>query len=161
MNYVHQHLMEDEEVVYQTHVHWIVFIPWFLVTILILSSMFFVSDYPVVILFIRLVAGIFFIKSITSLIMYWTSEYGITSKRVLGKTGLVRIRSLDILLLKVEAIRLNQGLFGRIFDFGDLIVTGTGGTTEILYDVPNPLDVRNIIQEQATRSYEHHPGGEG
>jgi hypothetical protein len=153
MSYVHQHLMEDEEVVYQTHVHWIVFIPWFLITIFILSTMFFVPGNQMLILAIRGIAGVFFIKATANLIFYWTSEYGVTSKRVLGKTGLIRIRSLDILLLKVEAVRLNQGLLGRVLDFGDLVVTGTGGTTETLFDVPSPLSVRNLIQEQASRNY--------
>jgi uncharacterized membrane protein YdbT with pleckstrin-like domain len=164
MSYVHQHLMEDEEVVYQTHVHWIVFIPWFLITILILSAMFFVPDTPMIIAAIRVVAGLFFMKATATLIFYWTSEYGVTSKRVLGKTGLIRIRSLDILLLKVEAVRLDQGILGRMLDFGDLIVTGTGGTTETLYDVPSPLMVRNLIQEQASRNYSdaaQHGHGEG
>ena len=153
MSYVHQHVMDDEEVVYQTHVHWIVFIPWFAVTIGILSILFFVPNNEMIVLIVRSIAGLFFMKATANLLLYWTSEYGVTSKRVLGKTGLIRIRSLDILLLKVEAIRLNQGLLGRILNFGDLIVTGTGGTMEVLYDVPDPLTVRNLIQEQASRQY--------
>ena len=152
-SYVHEHLMEDEEVEFQTHVHWIVFAPWFLITILVLSTMFFVPNNYMIILVIRVIAGLFFVKATATLIFYWTSEYGVTTKRVLGKTGLVRIRSLDILLLKVEAVRLNQGLLGRMLDFGDLVVTGTGGTTETLFDVPHPLEIRNLIQEQASKNY--------
>ena len=152
MSYIHKHLMDDEEVIYQTHVHWITFIPWFVVTIGVLSVMFFYAHNPAVIVVIRFIAAILFLKAIGNLVFFWTSEYGVTTRRVLGKTGLITIRSVDILLQKVEAIRLRQGILGRLLNFGDLIVTGTGGTQEILFDVPDPLGVRNLIQEQVSKN---------
>lgn len=151
MSYINQHLMDDEEVIYQTRIHWIVFVPWLLVTIAVLSALFFVRDNPTLVFVIRVVAAVLFIKAIAANLLYWTAEYGVTTKRVLGKTGLIRIQSLDILLLKVEAVRLNQGVMGRILNYGDLIVTGTGGTQEVLYDLPDPMEVRKVIQEHANR----------
>jgi uncharacterized membrane protein YdbT with pleckstrin-like domain len=67
---------------------------------------------------------------------------------VLGKTGFIRRKSLDIVLAKVEAIRLTQSILARILDYGDIEVTGTGGTEEILSFIPAPLDFRKAIQEQ-------------
>lgn len=151
MSYVRQNIMDEEEVIMQMHVHWIVFVPWFLVTILVLSTMFFFPTNITMIIIVRVIAAGFFMKASASLIYFWTSEYGVTTRRVLGKTGLVRIRSVDILLQKVEAVKFEQGILGRIFDFADLIVTGTGGTVEVLTDVPNPMAVRNAIQEQVAR----------
>ncbi len=152
MSYVHQHLMDDEEVVYQTNIHWIVFVPWVVLTIFVLLLLFLYKDNPTYVLIIRVVAAFLFIKAMTANLIYWTAEYGVTTKRVLGKTGLIRIQSLDILLLKVEAVRLKQGVLGRILNYGDLIVTGTGGTQEVLHDLPDPMEVRKIIQEQASRA---------
>ena len=80
--------------------------------------------------------------------LYLTSEYAITSKRVLGKTGFIRRKSLDIVLSKVEAIRLTQSISGRILDYGDIEVTGTGGTEEMLCFIPAPLEFRMAIQQQ-------------
>jgi uncharacterized membrane protein YdbT with pleckstrin-like domain len=82
------------------------------------------------------------------LVLYLTSEFGVTSKRVLGKTGLVRLKTVDIVLAKVEAIRINQTILGRIFDFGDVYVTGTGGTVEVLSFIPDPVEFSKSIQEQ-------------
>lgn len=144
--------MDDEEVVYQTRIHWIVFVPWVFLTIVVLCVLFFVRDNPTYVLLIRALAAVLLIKAVAANLIFWTAEYGVTTKRVLGKTGLVRIQSLDILLLKVEAVRLNQGLMGRIFNYGNLIVTGTGGTQEVLYDLPDPMEVRKIIQEHANRA---------
>ena len=67
---------------------------------------------------------------------------------MLGKTGFVRRRSLDIVLAKVEAIRLSQSILGRIMNYGDLEVTGTGGTEEVLRFIPDPLLFRKSVQEQ-------------
>jgi uncharacterized membrane protein YdbT with pleckstrin-like domain len=144
--------MDDEEVIYQTHVHWIVFMPWFLLTMAVLSIMFFYPHNKTIVIIVRIIASVLFLKAIGNLVFYWTSEYGVTTRRVLGKTGLITVRSLDILLQKVEAIRLKQGILGRMLNFGDLIVTGTGGTSETLFDVPDPLSVRNLIQEQVSKN---------
>lgn len=151
MSYINKHLMPDEHVVFQTRIHWIVFIPWVVLTIGVLSLLFFVSDKPNYVLIVRGLATVILLKAIGHNIVYWTAEYGVTTKRVLGKSGLIRIQSLDILLLKVEAVRLSQGPLGRILNFGDVIVTGTGGTQEILYDLPDPMHVRNVIQTQANK----------
>jgi uncharacterized membrane protein YdbT with pleckstrin-like domain len=82
------------------------------------------------------------------LVLFLSSEFGITSKRVLGKTGFIRRTSLDIVLNKVEAIRLSQSILGRILNYGDIEVTGTGGTDEILRFIPDPLIFRKVVQEQ-------------
>lgn len=125
--------------------------PWVILTISILSLLFVVRDSPASILLIRVIAAMVFLKAIGHNIIYWTAEYGVTTKRVLGKSGLLKIQSLDILLLKVEAVRLNQGPLGRILGYGDVIVTGTGGTQEILYNLPDPMRVRNVIQTQSNK----------
>jgi uncharacterized membrane protein YdbT with pleckstrin-like domain len=55
---------------------------------------------------------------------------------------------LDIVLAKVEAVRLSQSILGRILNYGDLEVTGTGGTEEVLRFIPDPLLFRKNVQEQ-------------
>lgn len=143
--------MPDETVVFQTRLHWMVFAPWIFIAGVILSALFFVPLTPVNIYVIKIIAGMFLLRALVATIYYFTSEFGLTSKRVLGKTGLITIRSLDILLLKVEAVKLEQGVVGRIFNFGDLIVSGTGGTKHTLRKVPEPLRIRNIIQKLANK----------
>jgi uncharacterized membrane protein YdbT with pleckstrin-like domain len=88
------------------------------------------------------------IKLVDRIILHLTSEFGITSKRVLGKTGLIRLNTVDIVLAKVEAIRIRQSIIGRIFDFGDVLVTGTGGTVEVLKFIPDPVFFSTCVQEE-------------
>jgi uncharacterized membrane protein YdbT with pleckstrin-like domain len=70
------------------------------------------------------------------------------------------LKSLDIVLAKVEAIRINQGILGRIFNFGDVEVTGTGGTEEVLKFIPNPIIFSKCIQEQLSLIEEAKSDGE-
>lgn len=151
MNYINNHLMPDETVVFQTRLHWMVFIPWVVLSLLILSAFLFVPHTPININIIRVFAIALIFRALVATVYYLTSEFGLTSKRVLGKTGLITIHSLDILLLKVEAVKLEQGVLGRIFNFGDLIVSGTGGTKHTLRRIPEPLRIRNIIQKLANK----------
>ncbi len=79
-----------------------------------------------------------------------TSEFAITDKRVLVKVGLVRRHTLELLLAKVETIGVDQSIFGRIFNYGTIIVTGTGGTKEPFKGIAKPLEFRHQVQSHAT-----------
>src|SRR2546421_649934 len=56
-----------------------------------------------------------------------TSEFAVTSMRLIFKVGLIGRYTTELLLAKVESISVTQGLPGRMLNYGDLIVTGTGG----------------------------------
>jgi uncharacterized membrane protein YdbT with pleckstrin-like domain len=86
----------------------------------------------------------------TLFIDYKTSEFGVTSKRVIVKVGLLRRRTLELLLRQVEAISVDQSLLGRLLGFGSLTLTGTGGVREVFHNIASPLEFRRRIQGQAT-----------
>jgi len=88
------------------------------------------------------------IWGISSFISLKTSEFGITNKRVLIKTGFIRRDSLETLLTKVEGIQVNQGMLGRILNYGTIIVKGTGGTSNPFHKIDAPLEFRKKVQEQ-------------
>jgi uncharacterized membrane protein YdbT with pleckstrin-like domain len=148
MPYIDNHLLEDESLVHITRLHAIVLLAPAMVVSGLAGVMSIVSDVPVV----WYVVGFFLLlaawRLLDRLILYLTSEFGVTSKRVLGKTGLVRLKTTDIVLAKVEAIRINQSILGRICNFGDVLVTGTGGTEEVLSYIPAPRLFSKLIQEQ-------------
>ena len=61
---------------------------------------------------------------------------------------LISIRSVEVLLPKVEAIQIEQDLWGRIFGYGTIIITGTGGTKEVFAMIENPYEFRSQVQKQ-------------
>jgi len=67
-----------------------------------------------------------------------TRELAITSKRIIGKFGWIKRNTIDYPLNKIENIEVYQGFIGRIFGFGEISVTGTGGTTLNFKGIKNP-----------------------
>ena len=69
-----------------------------------------------------------------------------TNKRVMMKAGVFTTRSVELLLNKIEAIAVNQSLAGRLFGYGDIVVTGSGGTREAFSNIQTPLEFRRAVQ---------------
>ncbi len=85
---------------------------------------------------------------IPRLIRYKSSEFGLTNRRVIMKVGMLRRRSLEVLLNKVESILVNQSTLGTVLRFGSITVTGTGGTKDTFHNVAGPIEFKNKVEEQ-------------
>jgi uncharacterized membrane protein YdbT with pleckstrin-like domain len=66
--------------------------------------------------------------------------------RLIFKVGLVARYTTELLLAKVESISVTQSLLGRLLNYGNLIVTGTGGAREVFARVHDPVGFRNEVQ---------------
>lgn len=84
------------------------------------------------------------IKFLRILFYKWTSEFIITDKRCILKTGLIRICVSDIALDKCEGIIFHQSIGGRIFGYGTLSAT-TGGQTLDFPGIDSPFAFRNQL----------------
>jgi uncharacterized membrane protein YdbT with pleckstrin-like domain len=141
--------MDGEELFYSTKLHWMVFMrPIFLFLLSI-----FLFFFPVFGLDIDVFFGITsllfaIILGVSSFISFKTSEFGITNKRVLFKVGFIKRSSLETLLVKVEGIKVSQGILGRIFNYGTIVITGTGGSHSPFHRIENPLEFRKKVQEK-------------
>ena len=145
--YIDQYLMPGENVVYRTRLHWAVFLPpltWFVFAICLFLTF---NRGAVIVGGILLVFAVFPV-AMTALIGRATSEFAVTNKRVLIKTGWLRRHSLETLLSKVEGIRVEQSIFGRMWDYGTIVVSGTGGSKEPFRGIASPMQFRRVVQEQ-------------
>ena len=77
----------------------------------------------------------------------WTTEYGVTNKKVMFKTGWIRRKTDELYTKKIEGVDVVQGIQGRIFGYGDLVFSGTGSQTVVFKMVPNPLEVKKAVKE--------------
>lgn len=159
MDYIKSNLLKDEKLVYAIRPHWIIFssTAWAIAAAIYL--MFFA---PISISFnvygnisVRTAISLAFLAAsiylfLGSYIYYVTSEYGVTNKRVLIKTGWISRASLELMLDKVEGVLVDQSIPGRLFDFGSITIIGTGGTKDTFPYIPNPLLFRKMVQEQIT-----------
>jgi uncharacterized membrane protein YdbT with pleckstrin-like domain len=142
MGYVDNNLLQNESVSYRANLHWAIFLaPIFF---FVVATVGFAVAAPVGVFFL-LVA---LLVSLSRMIAYTTSEFAITDRRVVIKVGLIRRRTVELLLSKVETIGVDQSILGRIFNFGTIIVTGTGGTKEPFTGIADPLEFRKQVQSR-------------
>ena len=152
MSYVDENLMIDETVIYKANVHWLVFLPTITTFLTSVSLVLIGGIKKEEIGLIMMLFGLFlFVLSILSfinaLIIKNTTELAITSKRVIAKTGLISRRTTELNHSKVESFKVNQSIFGRIFNCGTIVINGTGGGKTRINNIDDPLNFRRQAME--------------
>lgn len=87
-----------------------------------------------------------------ALIAYKTSEFVITDQRVLIKVGSFHRQTLEMFVSKIESVAVNQDIFGRLWNYGTVIIRGTGGSGEPFKNISHPIEFRNCIQRVQSAS---------
>ncbi|HEY1328760.1 MAG TPA: PH domain-containing protein [Casimicrobiaceae bacterium] len=75
-----------------------------------------------------------------------STELAVTTRRVIAKFGFISRSTVEINLAKIESVRVEQSVTGRIFDYGSIIVTGTGSTMDPIPFIADPIRFRQAIQ---------------
>jgi uncharacterized membrane protein YdbT with pleckstrin-like domain len=75
------------------------------------------------------------------------TELVITNKRLIAKYGLISTHSIEIRFDKIETVRVSQGLMGRILNYGDIIVTGTGSTFDPIRGIASATRFRSALNQ--------------
>tara|TARA_B110000967_G_C18878931_1_gene559882 strand:+ start:249 stop:623 length:375 start_codon:yes stop_codon:yes gene_type:complete len=122
MSYIEKTISGDEKIISIFKIHSIIYVEY--------------------ILFLWLIIPIF------GLLKLFFVEYGLTSKRVIFKSGIISRNTEEMRLSKIETVEVKQGIIGRIFGYGNVIVTGTGTSSVVLNYVSNPLSVKKKIDSQ-------------
>jgi uncharacterized membrane protein YdbT with pleckstrin-like domain len=145
VSYIDETLLPDEHVVYRTALHWIIFLRPVLVVLVGLALLIAFRTVPLVGAPVVLLGVLLLVAP---LVAYWSTEFGVTDKRMIVKVGFVRRRTLELLLRQVEALSVDQSLGGRMLDYGTITLSGTGGVREVFHRVREPLELRRRIQGQ-------------
>ena len=127
-SYVENALTKGEQVVYQGKVS-----IWSLLPLLLLGLIFLA------------VFGLGLLFWAAAAISYFTTELAITNKRVIAKFGLISRSTIEINLQKIESIQVNQGILGRIFNFGSIVVSGAGNPQAPIPGISSPLQFRRAF----------------
>ena len=146
MSYIDHNLLGGEHVVFRTRLHWLLFMGPVLLTVFVLLPAAWLlaggswSNFA----WIPLAVGLLIL--LAAFIKRQSSDFAVTNKRVLMKVGVFRTRSIELLLSKIEAISVDQSVMGRIFGYGEIVVTGSGGTKEPFSHIQSPLAFRRAVQ---------------
>jgi uncharacterized membrane protein YdbT with pleckstrin-like domain len=76
-----------------------------------------------------------------------STELAITDKRLIAKYGVISTHSIEIRFDKIETVRVSQGIMGRLFNYGDIVVTGTGSTFDPIRNIASALRFRTALND--------------
>ena len=159
MPYVEDNLVGDERVLFKTKVSWSVYMPG--ITMGVLAAFSFVafvvslansgSEAGVghfclfILTFAFAVPSVMFF--IEGYILTRTTEIAVTTRRLIGKTGVLSRRTFDLQHDKVESVTFDQSPCARMFGSGTVVITGSGGTAGKFKAVDAPQAFRKAALE--------------
>jgi uncharacterized membrane protein YdbT with pleckstrin-like domain len=76
---------------------------------------------------------------------WWTTDIAVTDRRIIYKTGFIRRKTTEMHMDKVESVDVEQSVLGRLLDYGDIVVRGTGTGLAPIRNIDAPLELRNHI----------------
>ena len=146
MSYINSNLLSGERVVYRTRLYWLL-LGWpvlLLIVVCVPIAWLATTDRWNDLAWIPV--GIALLILLGAVVKRQSSDFAVTNKRVLMKVGVFSTRSTELFLNKIEAIAVHQSLMGRMLGYGDIVVTGSGGTHEQFHDIQSPLSFRRAVQ---------------
>jgi uncharacterized membrane protein YdbT with pleckstrin-like domain len=151
MRYIHQILQPGERLVHTATVHWIVYVPGFAVLVLALLATVWaghmLSDWARLAAFVlaALLAAAGVILVVLGWLKRFSTEIDVTDRRIVYKRGLFRRHTVEMNMDKVATVDVDQSVLGRILDYGDVTVQGTGFALERVPLIQGPLAFRNHV----------------
>jgi uncharacterized membrane protein YdbT with pleckstrin-like domain len=151
MRYIERILQPGEAVLYEGRIHWIIYLPSMIMMLLALAALgglaqarTSASGYSWL-----FVSGAFVIGGGVTLLSAWfkrwTTEIDVTNRRIVYKRGFIKRHTVELNMDKVSSVDVDQSVFGRMLNYGDITINTTGGLFEPLLRIGAPLDFRNHV----------------
>ncbi len=140
MSYVQRVLQPGEQVRHISSIHWIVYWPGIVVALLAVVAYWRGWEY-VAYAFALVAVGLV----VQQWFQWWVTEIAVTDRRVIYKKGFIRRQTNEMNMDKVESVKIDQSIIGRMLDYGNVKILGTGEGFETLRTIPSPIELRNSI----------------
>jgi len=149
MNYIDKNLLSDEQIVYRTKKSLIIFMTpllWIVATFFL-----FIHENPFVVKAAGIFALIALFSGLNTLLIYLTSEFAVTNKRMMMKEGFFFRHSNETRLTTVAKVSVTQSLVGQALNYGTVFINAFGGDTDSFTQIASPIAFQKQVQEQLNR----------
>jgi hypothetical protein len=138
MAYLDESLAPGESIVARFALHWTA--KWRLIVYLLLAI-------PTL--------GIALLAALYEWLRLRSIEMGVTTRRVVRKTGIVSRETEELRLASIETIDLRQTTWGRMLGYGDVVLTGRGESAMVFARLAQPLDSKRAIESAYAANVEN------
>jgi DNA-directed RNA polymerase subunit RPC12/RpoP len=148
--FIEGNLAPGENIVYIAHVHpatWLVPL-CVLLGLFVLFALLSLANRQIALLYIGL---LFLVSAVVAtlyeLLVIAFTEFVVTDRRIVAKTGILYRNLIEILRGKVESIEVNQNLFGMMFGYGTVTISGTGSGKTAFSGIAAPFECRIAVEQ--------------
>lgn len=103
--------------------------------------------HPVIKLLALLIFLMGVVKFANMLVTKVTTEIVVTTNRLIYKRGLIARNVGEMSIDRIESISVSQSFWGRIFNFGRLIIHGMGVGELVMPNLADPITFRKAIEK--------------
>lgn len=149
-SYVDSLLADGEAIVHRAAVsHWKFLTSYLVGAALVVAGVlpFFLSSRREYFVAGGVAAAVGLLVIIAAIVRRQTTELVLTDRRIIAKRGFISRDTVEMNLAKVESIHVNQSLLGRMLDYGDVTIVGTGASLEPMLGIARPLELRRKLGE--------------
>jgi uncharacterized membrane protein YdbT with pleckstrin-like domain len=129
MSYIEESLSNGEKVEGLFRFHWFAWVPMFLWLILGLVTF-----------------GLTWLIALYEYLRLRFTEQGMTNKRVVLKKGIISRKTEEMKVTSIETVEIDQGVWGRLFGFGTIKVTGRGISDVVFKGLDDPIAAKRRIE---------------
>ncbi|HNS63141.1 MAG TPA: PH domain-containing protein [Anaerolineaceae bacterium] len=148
--YVKRLLSQSETVLFTTRQH------WFLLVQQIFLELVLIGIVTVIILLLSDISSFFYLGFILlavplfglirDILIYSSQQFLVTNRRVIHIRGIFHKTVMDSSLEKVNDVRMDQPLLGRVFDFGDVqILTASDDAINVYHFIAKPIRFKTAM----------------
>jgi uncharacterized membrane protein YdbT with pleckstrin-like domain len=152
-----QHLAPDEAVVLRTRLHPVVFgnaasfALFTLAVVLLIVARNDLTARTIGLLWLGAV-GTVVVSSVPPALRWRASAFAVTNRRVLARVGIFSPRVIETPLGRGAGVRVEQNMWGRLFDYATLVLVGPDGAVESFPQVARAAALREATARRATVS---------
>jgi len=155
MAYAEKVLQPGETIAYRGNLHWVIYLTGLVLSLASLALLGGALAVQGQALRNGLLAGalIGLVVGLARMCDAWfksmTTEIIVTNRRVIYKTGFISRNSIEMNLDKIESVLVQQGILGRMLDYGTLIIRGVGSGIEPVTNLAEPLKFHQYVNASA------------
>ena len=150
MSFIEKNLSANERIVYKAKLHWYIYLRG--IFLIVLGLLIGKASYGA--------CGFLCFIGVISLFLAFmlssSSEFAVTNKRIILKTGFIKRKFIEIQLNKSEGLQIEEGVMGRMLGFGSLKIT-SGGVTEVFRPVAKPFEFKKQVNNAIESSFDMNP----
>lgn len=137
--------MRTDSVQYRASLHWVTFLPSVMFLALAIP-LFFVTNIPTIVPLSLL--GFFCLGFFIQYLTLKTAYLDVFEDKVCLLRGIISHNETSVPLKRIESVDIKQTLFGCLFNYGTIILTGSGGSHYLMHKISEPLTCRRKIEQQ-------------